>query len=148
MPLIRATGCAFNLNELFMNFPYDKLQINCKDCKKAIGDLHRDILVKRIFKECVKMVFDDVIDNNVTFQLPTGKKKCDIHMKRVQGDAFRNLKKSGKWANVSLIQSSFTGYELGLFMYGERDPRIKTIYVDKSRKDRITQLTNEGKQYC
>lgn len=148
MAFIKATGCAFNMEEMFMNFPYKKLIMNCDTCEKITGDKHRKLLVKRIFRECVKLVLEDIIDNNVTFELPTGKKKADIHMKRVQGEAFKNLRVGGKWQDVDLLSSDFTGHELALYMYGERDPRIKTIYVNKRLKDKITKKTNDGMQYC
>lgn len=142
-----AIGCAFNINEMFMNFPYKKLYINCAECKAINGDQHRDKLVKQIFRECFKLVINDVIDHNITFQLPTGAKKCDIHMKRVTGIAFQVMRQYGKWSDVDFIESNFTGYEIGLYMYGKLSPRIKTIYVNKPYKDRITQNTNKGMQY-
>lgn len=147
MAMIMATGAAFNIDEILMNFPYKKLSITCQKCKEITGDPHRNILVKQILRECVRVILNDVIDNNVTFWLPTGAKKCNIHMKRVDGEAFKNLRKAGKWKDVNLLSSSFTGYELGLFMYGVRDPRVKTIYVNKSLKDKITQNTNNRMQY-
>ena len=147
MAMIMATGAAFNIDEILMNFPYKKLSITCQKCKEITGDPHRNILVKQILRECVRVILNDVIDNNVTFWLPTGAKKCNIHMKRVDGEAFKNLRKAGKWKDVNLFSSSFTGYELGLFMYGVRDPRVKTIYVNKSLKDKITQNTNNRMQY-
>ena len=148
MAMIQATGAAFNLDEMFMNFPMNKLEISCKECEEINGDPHRDKLAKKIFRECVKIVLEDVIDNNVTFQLPTGKKKCDIHMTKVRGEDFKNLKRAGKWKDVGLTASNFTGHELGLYMYGPQDPRVKTIYVNKRLKDKIPKYTNEGKQYC
>ena len=147
MAMIMATGAAFNIDEILMNFPYKKLSITCQKCKEITGDPHRNILVKQILRECVRVILNDVIDNNVTFWLPTGAKKCNIHMKRVDGEAFKNLRKAGKWKDVNLLSSSFTGYELGLFMYGVRDTRVKTIYVNKSLKDKITQNTNNRMQY-
>lgn len=147
MAMIMATGAAFNIDEILMNFPYKKLSITCQKCKEITGDPHRNILVKQILRECVRVILNDVIDNNVTFWLPTGAKKCNIHMKRVDGEAFKNLRKAGKWKDVNLLSSSFTGYELGLFMYGVRDPRVKTIYVNKLLKDKITQNTNNRMQY-
>lgn len=148
MAYIKATGCAFNLDEMFMNFPYKKLQMSCQDCKRINGNEHRNLLVKKIFRECVKIILEDIIDNNITFQLPTGKRKADIHMKKVSGEAFKNLRRGGKWKDVDLLSSDFTGHELALYMYGERDPRIKTIYVNKRLKDKITRQTNDGKRYC
>lgn len=144
-----AIGCAFTQKEMFENFPYKKLKITCKQCEKAIGDPHRDILARRIFRECVKLVLNDVIDNNVTFQLPlVGNVKADIHMQRFSGKAFCDLRKAGKWKDVDYLKSVFTGYQLGLFMYGKRTPRVRNIYVHKELRDKITENTNKGMQYC
>ena len=141
-------GCAFNLNEMLINFPYKKLQITCKDCKDIIGNNHRDLLIKKVFKECVKLVIEDIIENNITFWLPlTGSKKCNIHMKRVSGEEFKNLRKGGKWKDIDFVKSMFSGYEIRFFMLGKRTPRVKTIYLNRSYRDRITQRTNEGAQY-
>lgn len=142
-----STGCAFNIDELFMNFPFKKLNLSCEDCQKINGNPHRDKLVKQVFRECLKLVLNDVIDNNVTFHLPTGAKKSNIHMKRVRGDSFKNLRRAGKWQDVDILESNFTGYELGFYMYGQVSPRVKTIYVNKPFKDRITANTNRGMQY-
>lgn len=143
-----ALGCAFSMNNLFDNFPYKKLTITCKQCKAITGDNHRDILVKRIFRESVKLVIQDVVNNNVTFWLPlTGDKKCNIHMRRMQGEAFKNLKRAGKWKGVDILKSMFSGYILSFFMLGKRTPRVKSIYVNKELRDKITKNTNDGMQY-
>lgn len=141
-------GCAFNLNELFMNFPWKKLSINCKDCAEIIGDRHRSYLAKKIFKESLRLVIEDIIENNVTFQLPlTGNKKCNMHMHRVQGTAFKRLRQHGKWKDVDILNSNFSGYEIGFYMLGNRTPRQKTVYISKKYKKRISELTNKGMSY-
>lgn len=144
-----SVGCAFSLDELFENFPYKKLKITCNKCEEITNNRHRQPLVKQIFRECVKEVLNDVIDNNTTFILPlNGKVKCDIHMQKLQGEQFKALYKEGKWRDVDFLKSVFTGNQLGLFMYGDRTPRVKNIYVNRELKDKITKKTNEGFQYC
>lgn len=141
-------GCAFSVKDLFMNFPYKRLQINCKQCKAITGDNHRDILVKRVFKESLKLIINDIIENNITFWLPlTGSRKCNIHMRRIQGNDFKNLRRGGKWKDVDIIKSMFSGYSIGFYMLGKRTPRVKTIYLNKELRDRITLYTNQGKSY-
>lgn len=141
-------GHAFSTQDILYNFPYNKLLITCQECKQITGDMHRKALVSRIFKDSVRLVLDDIIDNNATFWLPlTGTVKCNIHMRRVRGEEFKNMRKGGKWSDVDILSSSFTGYELGMFMYGNRTPRRKTIYINKEYKDRITKNTNLGKSY-
>lgn len=143
-----ALGCAFTLDQILMNFPYNKLSLTCQECKNIIGDNHRQVLVRRIFTECFKIVIDDIINNNITFWLPlTGQKKCNLHMRRVQGDEFKNMRKHNKWGDVDIIQSMFSGCEIGMFMLGNRTPRVKTVYVDNNRKNIITDNTNKGMPY-
>jgi hypothetical protein len=106
-----STGCAFSLDEVFENFPYKKLKITGKECQAINNNSHKKPLVKQIFRECVKEVLNDVIDNNVTFELPlSGKVKSDIHMQKISGDMFKALFKNGKWRDVNFLKSLFTGY--------------------------------------
>lgn len=143
-----ALGCGFNLTDMFMNFPLKKLQINCNECNALIGTYHRDKLAIRIFRECFKVVIEDIIENNVTFWLPlTGGKKCNMHMKRVEGKEFQNLRQGGKWEDIDILNSNFSGYEIRFFMLGNRTPRVKTVYLNKFYRDRISYYTNLGKSY-
>lgn len=140
-------GCAFNLSDLFYNFNCKRLKITCEECFKINKDPHRGILAKKIFRECLKVVINDIIDNNVTFHLPTGARKSDLHMKRVRGKAFKNLRRYGKWREIDLISSNFTGYEIALYLYGQRDPRIKSVYLNPEFKNRIIENINKGMNY-
>ena len=143
-----ALGCAFTIKDIYVGFPFKKLKVTCKQCQTLYKDPHKNILAERIFRSCLQLVLKDVINDNITFELPVyGKVKCDIHMKKVNGDSFKNLRKSGKWQDVDIFASLFTGYEIGLYLYGARTPRVKTIYVNKSLKNIITKNTNEGKSY-
>lgn len=144
-----AVGCAFNLDEMFMNFPYSKLKFTCAKAKEINGDAHRKILVKKVFRECLKMVIDDIIENNITFKLPTGGINSELHMRRVKGRDFEKARQNGKFQDVDYLSSLFSGYEIELNMYHKnRVRRSKTVYVDKKRKQRITELTNAKKSYC
>lgn len=149
MNFLKATGAALNLSEIFINFPLKKLKLSCNKCKELINTRHRDKLAQQIFKENLKMVLNDVIDNNVTFQLPTGSRKCEIHMQTIKGEDFKHLRRKGKWRNVDFLKSLFTGNQLGLYMYSpKRPPRVKNIYVNKELRDKIDNYTNNGKTYC
>lgn len=143
-----ALGYAFNTKNILDNFPYNKLSFNCDLCKKVTGDNHRNTLVEKIFKESLKIIILDIIENNVTFWLPlTGSKKCNIHMRRVSGEEFKNLRRGGKWEHIDILKSMFSGYQLSLFMLGNRTPRIKSIYLNKTLQKLITDKTNEGVSY-
>lgn len=141
-------GCSFTLKEMLFNFPYKKLKMTCEDCKQITGDAHRDMMIKRIFKYCLKLILEDIIENNITFIFPlTGTKKCIMRMKRITGDEFKRLRKSGKWKNLDFVKSMFSGFEIKLFLLGNRTPRIKTVYLNKSYRERIIENVNNGMQY-
>lgn len=143
-----ALGCSFNISDLFFNFPYKKLKLNCRDCLEITGDAHRSLLVKKIFRTSMKIVIQDIVERNVTFWLPlTGDKKCNMHMKRVSGKDFQKLRQAGKWDDIDIVNSNFSGYEIGFYMLGKRTPRVKTVYVNKQTREAISRYTNMGKQY-
>lgn len=143
-----ALGCAFNLNDLFLNFNLKRLDITCNQCDKIISNRHRNHLCIKIFKEHFKLVINDIIENNITFILPLkGKVQCTMHMKMFEGDDFRRLRRHGKWKDVDFLASMFKGYSIKLFMYGQRATREKFVYVDNNYKNRITEKTNNGMSY-
>ena len=143
-----ALGHAFNLKHLFENFDLKRLKMNCKDCQDILGyTRHRDVLAAQIFKDSVKLVIKDIINNNVTFELPNS--LAQIYMKKTQGDDFIRARQNGKWQEVDFIASFFTGYQLSFKMKSKNGAprREKPIYVDKYLKEQITENTNNGKQY-
>ena len=124
-----AVGCGFTTQELFENFPYKKLKLNCKQCEEIINDRHRDILVRRIFRTSIKIILDDIINNNVTFVLPlTNAMKSVICMQKFSDKKFMDCRKNGKWKDIDYLKSGFKGYQLVLKMYGDRPSRTKTHY--------------------
>lgn len=133
-----STGCAFNVQQLLYNLNRKKLTF------KAVNKFY---IACSVFIYSVQIILNDIIDNNITFNLPTGARKCNIHMHRVQGNDFKNLRKSGKWADVDIISSYFTGYEINIYMQRRTHVNRRIIYVDKNLKNRITENTNNGKQY-
>lgn len=143
-----STGCAFNMDDMFMNFPYDKLEMSCEDCKEINGNPHRDHLVKKVFRECVKEVLEDMIENNITFVLPTQGRHAEMHVKRTYGEDFKNARRNGKWRDVDFLKSGFSGNQIVLNIKSGHMIKTKPVYVNKSLKKRLTNYTNKGKQYC
>lgn len=143
-----AVGHAFNMHDMFMNFPYEKLEMSCNDCERINKDPHRDHLVKKIFRACVKEILNDVVDNNVTFNLPTEPRHVYIHVRRSFGEEFKWARRHGKWNDVDFLKSNFSGNQLSLNMGGMYAHKGKPIYVDKRLKQKLTDNTNLGKQYC
>jgi hypothetical protein len=69
-------------------------------------------------------------------------------MKKTSGKDFKNAVRKGKWKDVDFLTSNFTGYQLALSVKSTKRPeKEKLIYLGYKHKDRITELTNEGKRY-
>lgn len=143
-----ALGCAFTILDILYNFPYKKLKLTCEQCKKQSGDNHKQRLVRKIFRYALNLVLDDIIERNITFWLPlAGAVKCNLHMHRFTGKAFKDLRRGGKWQDVDILQSNFSGYQIGMYMFGKRTPRVKNVYVNAEKRSRVSKYTNEGKAY-
>ena len=94
-----AIGWACNLNDLFVRFPYEKYKTfrNWTKVKKLQ-------LVKRVFTESVKIIMNDIIENNVSFRLPSlGYRGGEIHMEGVRDSEFERARKNGKFKNVDFV---------------------------------------------
>ena len=143
-----ALGCAFNLRHLLYNLPLKKLHIRSGRCIELTKDCHVKRLAARMFKVSYKLVINDIIDNNIVFHFPlNGTRKCIMGMQRFQGKVFKILRQAGKWEDVDIFKSMFSGCEICLQMLGNRTPRTKYVYVDKYLRKRITENTNNGMAY-
>ena len=145
-----ALGWACNLNDIFVRFPYEK-------CKSLIKLYKTKVLkrqkVKQVFRTGVEIILNDIIENNSTFKVPSmGYYGGEIHFEPVTGSEFERLRAKGKFSGIDFLESLFTGYQLYLYIHGKRDNflhrRKFPIYLNKYFKDKITENTNKGKQYC
>lgn len=144
-----ALGHAFNSKELFQNFPLGKLKMTQEQCNKTFPDGNKRDLCASIFVRSLELVVDDIIENNVQFKFPgLGVTQAFLQMCRTTGEDFKQAFKRGKWRDVDFIKSNFCGYALKLIMQSKKRPvREKNIYLSRNKKDKITEYTNQGKQY-
>lgn len=144
-----ALGHVMSGKDLFINFPVHKLKMTKDKCKEVYSDGNKRDLAESIFARSVEMVIDDIIENNIQFKLPTiGRTQGYIQMNRTQGEKFKKAFRNGKWNDVDFIASNFSGYQMIFKMESKkRTPRTKLIYLGCRDKQRITDYTNEGKQY-
>ena len=98
-----ALGHSLNAEELFGAFPKKKLKMSSKQCEAIVGSRCKELAVKKIFIRHVQQVIKDIIENNVTFRLPTGKKKSEIYVKKFQDDLFKECRQNGKFSDVNFI---------------------------------------------
>lgn len=142
-------GHCFSAKNLFMNFPVEKLKMTKEQCVNTYSDGNKRDLATSIFIRGLEMVVDDIIDNNVHFKFPgLGRTQAYLHMERTSGKQFKKAFKNGKWNDVDFITSNFSGYSMVLDMESQkRASRTKPVYLSAKDRDRITEHTNEGKQY-
>lgn len=144
------TGWACTLNDIFVRFPYEKYK---SLITKWTTFYERRKLVKQVFRECVRLVIEDIIENNVTFKIQgIGYQGGEIHMEPIVGSDFERARKYGKFKDVDFLESLFTGYQMYLYVHGKRDNflhrRKFPIYLGTMYRNQITENTNNGKQYC
>lgn len=144
-----AMGHTFSSQDIFHNFPIQKLKMDYDTVKKIYSDGDKRSLSASIFTKGMQLIIEDIIENNVHFLLPTlGSSEAYLYMNKTQGKDFKNAFKKGKWNDVDFLTSNFTGYQLALSVKSNKRPeKIKPIYLGYKHKDRITELTNEGKRY-
>ena len=144
-----AMGHTFSAQEIFHNFPIKKLKMDYDTVKKIYSDGDKRSLSASIFSKGMQLIIEDIIENNVHFLLPTlGTNEAYLYMNKTSGNNFKTAVKRGKWRDVDFLTSNFTGYQLALKVKSPRRPeKEKPIYLGYKHKDRITELTNEGKRY-
>lgn len=144
-----AMGHTFSAKEIFHNFPINKLKMDYDTVKEIYSDGDKRSLSASIFTKGMQLIIEDIIENNVHFLLPTlGSNEAYLYMKKTSGNDFRQAVKRGKWRDVDFLTSNFTGYHLSLLVKSPKRPeKEKSIYLGYKHKDRITELTNNGKRY-
>ena len=144
-----AMGHTFSAKDIFHNFPIKKLKMNYDDVKEIYSDGDKRSLSASIFTKGMQLIIEDIIENNVHFLLPTaGSNESYLYMKKTSGNAFKKAFKNGKWRDVDFLTSNFTGYQLALSTKSTKRPeKEKSVYLGYKHKDRISELTNQGKRY-
>ena len=144
-----AMGHTFSGHDIFHNFPIEKLKIDYDTVKKIYSDGDKRSLAASIFTRGMQLIVEDIIENNVHFLLPTlGSNESYLYMKKSSGKDFKEAFKRGKWRDVDFLSSNFTGYQLALSVKNNKRPeKEKLIYLGCKHRNRITELTNEGKRY-
>lgn len=144
-----AIGWACNLNDIFVRFPYEK-------CKNLIKNYKTKQLqkqkIKQVFRTGVEIIINDIVENNVTFKLPSlGYYGGEIHFEPITGEEFKRLRANGKFSGIDFLETLFTGYQLYLYLHGKRDNflarRKFPIYLSNFYKNKLENYANQGKIY-
>ena len=103
-----ALGWACNLNDLFVRFPYEKCKTIANDLRTKVKKRNK---VKQVFTTGVKIILNDIIENNTTFELPKlGYYKGEIYFEPIKDNEFKRLRANGKFKGIDFLETLFTGY--------------------------------------
>lgn len=141
------TDYCFTSQDIF-DTPYKKkLGINMKHVREYKQDMIKE-LCSQIFTYFFYLVILDIIENNVTFVLPTrGIRKSYISVRCIEGEAFRNMYRKGCFSGIDFLNSNFKGYRLMLDLNSTSGNRQKDLYIDSKMKKMFYDKINEGKVY-
>lgn len=139
-------GQAFNEKDLFENFDLKSVEIPKEAVEQAKLDKRRK-LCKRIFRDYYFLILQELIDNNICFELPIGSRKAVIKMTQVTGENFQNAYANGKFRNIDYLKTYFTAYdpiiELQYNTWSKYIPINWSKYFYKQVEDKV----NAGQQY-
>lgn len=145
------TGAAFSLPSLFERDSAKQLHLKFLEAVKILGFNKvgaRDLLCAKVFAECFYMILEDMLENNITFTLPLGKKHAEIHMKRISGKQFQCGMKGRKFKDIDFLKTQFVAYRPYFFMHTNNRDREKQIYTTIDYRKRLDEKVNNGKKYC
>ena len=140
------TGYAFNAKELFQGFNIKHIKTNSSVLKEHYKTKEKKEMAVKIFLYAIYLILLDIIENNVTFALPS-KRRSQIQMGCISGEQFKEARRNGKFQDVDFLETNFSGYHLEYVYWTKHAEKRKEIYVDKKLKDKITFNANNGKKY-
>ena len=140
------TGYCFNDSDLFYKFDIKLITTHHSILKEKYKTREKREMAVKVFLYAIYLILLDIIQNNVTFVLPTAR-RSQIQMSAITDHRFKTARKNGKFTDVDFLESNFTGYQLE-FRYQKKGWfKTKPIYVDKKFKQMITDNTNKGMRY-
>lgn len=141
------TSYCFNACDLYDTFNLKQLKIRRDTVTKKYGVHSKQDFCKQVLLYCFYLILLDIIENNVTFVLPTGSRESEIQVKSYTGDELKKMIANGKFAGIDFYESDFTGYQLTYRYKSSTGFKTKPIYINERHKQRFYELINSGKKY-
>ena len=140
-----ATSHALLADDLYIKFPTKKyMSVAPEELPSQYPSWKA--LYGQIFRYFFYLVIKDIIENAITFKFPpSGGTRAYLEMVPIHGKDFERARQNGAFVDVDFLVSNFTGYQLYLRIMTRYGKWLKQIYVSSKFKNRITELTNQGK---
>ena len=147
MKPVRTDWC-MTLEDLYRAINPSKWNVTCSFAKQH-NALQQYLYCARVLTYFLELVINDMIDNNITFEIPcVGKKEARIYIKCYSDEQFKELYKKGVFKGIDFISSGFKGYRFMFqWKYNKNKLREKSIYIDRTTKARFYEKINNGKEY-
>lgn len=142
------TSFCFNATDLYETFDKTQLKIKRAVVQDKYGVNKKQIFCASVLIYTFYLILLDIIENNITFVLPLfNNKTASIYVRPIVNDELKRARKNGAFADIDLLSSNFTGYQLTYSWETKSGYRYKPIYINKRFKDVFLKHINEGKQY-
>lgn len=101
-----------------------------------------------VLSYCFKLIFEDIIENNCTFELPlVAKRHAEIYIQPIVGDELKNGLKAGKWRELDVWNSDFTAYDIVMTFDKKSERKTKKISLTSEMRKKLYDNINNGKKY-
>ena len=135
------TSYTVKAHELYYDFPYKKYLTVC-DSFSRVSIFY---LCGKVLKRLFFYVIHDIVEDNVLFKFPPGVGAW-LEIQSYSGEDFKIARQNGAFRDVDFLASGFTGYQMVLRFQNRYGKWQKRMYLSSGYRDRITELTNQGKQ--
>jgi hypothetical protein len=149
--MLRTTH-AFSQGDLFHNFDLKQFQFKegagtFDEMRKKYKHESKEVLIAKIFWAFMKLIFKDMVNNGITFHLPT-QNIAMFTWVGLSGDVFTKAYQSGKFDEIDFLSTNFTLY-LPIFKYFYRGKfKERSFILDKNFQRVIIDKVNKGYKYC
>lgn len=100
----------------------------------------------RLFRDAVKMMINDVINNSAQVEIPIQGSRAFVGIKTIDKDEFKERYANGEFKDIDYNMTDYKTYEIVLREDGFADEY--KIRLDKSTNKRFKRKINEGFPYC
>lgn len=132
--------------EIFINTPPRVTTQKWKQLNQTYswGRSHGDALAGP-FKYCMTLVFNKILDDRMRFKVPYSKSYIDFEI--VMEEELMKQRQNGRFTEIDLIESDFTGYFLNYFFQSKAYQKVLPIYIGGGLKKKFLNGINSGIKY-
>lgn len=142
------TDYAFTAKELFAHFNLKKRTKLTRKITYNEYRVDRKIdLCGQIITYLFYLIITDMIENNISFELPLKGRDAQLYIASVEGEHFRQMYVKGGFDGLDFLSSNFMGFRFRYRYKTRGGYRDKPIYINNKWKQIFYQKINNGQKY-